>query len=114
MKMSELFPSSLFNLPAGLTGRGQKYLYQSGIFRSGNTVTLFSLGVELFKNITDVVEEYLKSNGFKKIIQKDPSYQDIIKEVTSPKQLPLFFYSFSGGFHIYKNPARMPPILIGG
>ncbi|WP_159431505.1 proline--tRNA ligase [Caldanaerovirga acetigignens] len=64
-------------------------------------MTLFSLGVELFKNITDAVEEYLKSNGFKKIIQKDPSYQDIIKEVTSPKQLPLFFYSFSGGFHFY-------------
>ncbi|MCG0275029.1 MAG: His/Gly/Thr/Pro-type tRNA ligase C-terminal domain-containing protein [Thermosediminibacteraceae bacterium] len=102
MKISEIFPSTLFNLPAGLNSRGEKFLYQSGILRTGETLTLFDLGVKLFQNLTEFIEDYLILTGFKKIMQKYPTFTDVVKEVTSPKQLPLFFYSFSsGGFHLH-------------
>ncbi|ADL08001.1 proline--tRNA ligase [Thermosediminibacter oceani] len=97
MRMTEIFPATLFNLPAGITGRAASYLYKGGILRTGETSTLFTLGVKVLRNIVESIEGYLKSSGFKEVIQKRPSYMDLQKEVTSPKQLPLFFYSFSAG-----------------
>ncbi|TYP54286.1 proline--tRNA ligase [Thermosediminibacter litoriperuensis] len=97
MRMTEIFPTTLFNLPAGITGRAASYLYQSGILRTGETLTFFTLGVEVLRNIVESIEGYLKSSGFREVVQKRPSCMDLQKEVTSPKQLPLFFYSFSSG-----------------
>lgn len=115
MKATEIFPKSTFNIPAGLKYDTEKLLYKSGLLRSGETLTFYSLGVKILDKIKEVIISRIEAENFKKIHQFKPSVEDIKREIYNEKILPLYFYSLNDftlySYEITNNTPKLLKIL---